>query len=399
LVRDANGNLTPAYTPGTKPLQQIVTDPVTGQTRLVSVPGTPGQTVGGQTASAPASGGQDRAGRNNNPGNLRWDGQSKWQGMTGVDKDGFVMFDSPANGQRALGINIANQQKLHGINTVTDLITKYAPPKDHNDTAAYISTVSRALGVGPNDQINLSDPNVQRVLSATISGVESSGTPTANRTAQAQAPAPNGPTVTDLGGGGGPVWKDDNRNGMAGQTNTRTGEFKPFTGQKTNSLSPKQAQDAKSKLAIVDQLEGVLNKLEQHGNSSWFTGSVLGQVPSNLVGGDADRFESDIASARQSIQALTRIPGVGASSDYESRLTAALSPSRTQSGAGRKETIENARSIVAGLKGALTDSIGDGQAAPTRQNTPPPQGKPTRTATNPQTGQKLGLINGKWVAM
>ena len=41
-----------------------------------------------------------------------------------------------------------------------------------------------------------------------------------------------------------------------------------------------------------------------------------------------------------------------------------------------------------------------GQVAPQAQPQAPqapPQGQPTQTATNPQTGQKIGLINGQWV--
>jgi len=142
-----------------------------------------GATVAGAPAisTGSASGGSaadnSRAARNNNPGNLRWDGHSKWQGMTGVDPQGFVQFDTPENGQRALGINIANQQKLHGINTVGDFIAKYAPPSDHNDTGTYAQTVARALGVGVNDRVNFSDPHVQHVLSAAITGVEAGSTP------------------------------------------------------------------------------------------------------------------------------------------------------------------------------------------------------------------------------
>ena len=121
------------------------------------------------TAGPPAA---PRAVRNNNPGNLRWDGKSQWQGMTGVDDSGFVKFDSPESGQRALSINIANQGNLHGINTVRGLIGKYAPPTDNNDTEAYIATVAKGLGVGPDDQIDPSDPRINTALQASITPVE-----------------------------------------------------------------------------------------------------------------------------------------------------------------------------------------------------------------------------------
>ena len=116
-----------------------------------------------------------RADRNNNSGNLRWDGKSKWQGMTGVDKDGFVIFDTPANGDRALGINLMNQTRLHGLNTVSQIITKFAPQSDGNNTAAYIANVAAKLGVDPNAPIDLKNPQVRSVMMAAVQGHEGGG--------------------------------------------------------------------------------------------------------------------------------------------------------------------------------------------------------------------------------
>ena len=97
--------------------------------------------------------------RNNNPGNLRASDRYSWQGQVGVDADGFVIFDRWQAGMRALMINLRNQQNIHGLDTVADIITKYAPPSE-NDTAAYIGAVSNALGVTPGQRISLRDPAV-----------------------------------------------------------------------------------------------------------------------------------------------------------------------------------------------------------------------------------------------
>ena len=127
----------------------------------------------GAKASQPQA--TPRAVRNNNPGNLRWDGKSQWQGMTGVDPDGFVRFDSPDNGQRALSINLGNQANLHGLNTVRAIISKYAPSTDGNDTAAYIDTVAKQLGIDPDAHIDPSDPHINAALQAVIKPVEQGG--------------------------------------------------------------------------------------------------------------------------------------------------------------------------------------------------------------------------------
>ena len=49
-----------------------------------------------KTATAP------RGIRNNNGGNIRWDGVTDWQGMTGADAQGFVIFSDPVYGVRAM---------------------------------------------------------------------------------------------------------------------------------------------------------------------------------------------------------------------------------------------------------------------------------------------------------
>ena len=113
--------------------------------------------------------------RNNNPGNLRPDG-SNWQGMTGQN-GGFVQFDTPENGQRAARINLANQARLHGINTLSGLISKYAPAADGNDPQAYIATVARQTGIDPNQPIDLTDPAVQDKILPAMFAVEGGGTP------------------------------------------------------------------------------------------------------------------------------------------------------------------------------------------------------------------------------
>lgn len=96
--------------------------------------------------------------RNNNPGNLR-PTKDQWQGANG-DDGGYLKFKTPEAGLRAMAKNLVTQQEKHGLNTVEDIITKYAPKEDDNNTMAYISQVSTAMGVGPGDRLNLKDPQV-----------------------------------------------------------------------------------------------------------------------------------------------------------------------------------------------------------------------------------------------
>lgn len=91
--------------------------------------------------------------KNFNPGNLR-PGASPWLGQTGVDANGFCIFDTAEHGLRALCKNLLAYQDKHGLNTVRGIISRWAPESE-NDTAAYIAAVDKALGTGPDAAINL----------------------------------------------------------------------------------------------------------------------------------------------------------------------------------------------------------------------------------------------------
>lgn len=104
--------------------------------------------------------------RNNNPGNLEFSDSNPWVGQAGSDGR-FAKFETPEHGIRALGRNLLSYQK-QGIDTVNDIINRWAPPEDKNDTAAYIRAVCAQLGVEPGQQINASDPDTLKALCAAI---------------------------------------------------------------------------------------------------------------------------------------------------------------------------------------------------------------------------------------
>jgi hypothetical protein len=97
----------------------------------------------------------------NNPMDLEVNEHFCWQGeiRPTTDPSGVLCdFDTPISGLRAGALDLYNQQALHSLNTWTEVITKYAPPSE-NDTEAYIAAMCAGTGVGPNDQIDLSDPS------------------------------------------------------------------------------------------------------------------------------------------------------------------------------------------------------------------------------------------------
>lgn len=90
---------------------------------------------------------QIRSIRNKNPGNIRHG--DNWQGRAAEQPDpDYITFVSEEYGARALMINLRTYMVNYGINTISGIISRWAPPTENN-TAAYISAVSARIGQGP----------------------------------------------------------------------------------------------------------------------------------------------------------------------------------------------------------------------------------------------------------
>jgi len=91
----------------------------------------------------------------NNPFNIE-QSNIQWQGMVQPSSDPvFCQFSTPLYGLRAGFIDLKSQ--LNGrFDTITKLITKYAPPSENN-TAAYITAVSTDTGIDPNATLQYAD--------------------------------------------------------------------------------------------------------------------------------------------------------------------------------------------------------------------------------------------------
>ncbi|EMR6446130.1 hypothetical protein WJU79_003340 [Citrobacter freundii] len=110
--------------------------------------------------------GDARGIRNNNPGNLEYSKTNPWVGQTG-DDGRFAKFETPEHGIRALGRNLLSYQR-QGIDTVNDIINRWAPPSDNNNTDAYIQAVCAQLGVTPDQPLDASNPETLKALCASI---------------------------------------------------------------------------------------------------------------------------------------------------------------------------------------------------------------------------------------
>jgi hypothetical protein len=91
--------------------------------------------------------------RNNNPGALMPGGK-------------LANYPDMQSGLQALDQNLASYGK-QGVNTLSGVISKWAPPSENN-TQAYIADVSQRLGIKPDQKIDLSNPLVRQSLSTAI---------------------------------------------------------------------------------------------------------------------------------------------------------------------------------------------------------------------------------------
>jgi len=109
-----------------------------------------------------AAPGQDpnevRGVRTNNPLNLSFANQPNAIGTDGR----FAVFQTPEEGVAA-SVRQLQLYGQRGLNTIDQIVSRWAPPSENN-TPAYIQAVAQRVGVSPNQEIDLSDPNIMRRL-------------------------------------------------------------------------------------------------------------------------------------------------------------------------------------------------------------------------------------------
>lgn len=104
--------------------------------------------------------------RNNNPLNIR-KGQS-WLGLCPTQTDAnFCQFRSMELGIRAACKIIQTYIRKHHLTTVREIIYRWAPPTDGNDTGSYVRQVCKRAYYLPETCIDANDPKqLTRLLQA-----------------------------------------------------------------------------------------------------------------------------------------------------------------------------------------------------------------------------------------
>jgi hypothetical protein len=134
----------------------------------------------------------------------------------------------------------------------------------------------------------------------------------------------------------------------------------PSTGQQ---LSPKDTNTARVKLNQVKIARQALQRVKDR----WQTiqggataGPLQGYIPSE--GGKA--FDAATNAMRGSITALTRVPGVGAMSDYETRLDQSKFPERTSYESVTADQIQGLEDLLNNVESGYQEMLGTKPAAP-----------------------------------
>lgn len=105
--------------------------------------------------------------RNNNPFNLERT-NDPWQGLAPVQTDDrFFQFISAPYGIRNGMRTLITYQDRYGLDTVREIINRFAPPVE-NDTGAYVESVAGRVGVGPDDPIKTHDGATMLALADAI---------------------------------------------------------------------------------------------------------------------------------------------------------------------------------------------------------------------------------------
>ena len=101
---------------------------------------------------------KDRGSRNINPGNVKG---SDYLGQVGKDEKGHAIFATKEAGVAGIVDRLYRYNKdkeagdnLSGKKTIREIMYTYAPPSDNNNTEAYIASISRNLGISPDQQID-----------------------------------------------------------------------------------------------------------------------------------------------------------------------------------------------------------------------------------------------------
>ena len=169
-------------------------------------------------------------------------------------------------------------------------------------------------------------------------------------TPAAQQPRQLEPPVAVLGRDGKPVYVS--REDSLGQT--------PYE-KPSGGLSPRDATTARNKLTQIGQARQALQNVQQAFSN--MAGGSTGPIGQYMPTEAGESFNTAVDSMRDLVTAITRTPGVGAMSDFETRLNQAKMPTRGKwFDANIQQQIDSLRQLIDGLDQGYSGLLEDGGA-------------------------------------
>jgi hypothetical protein len=157
--------------------------------------------------------------RNNNPGNMRVPGKSDFQA-----------FPDMQSGLNAIPKQLRIYQS-RGINTPRQIASTWAPSSDGNNTELYASILAKTAGVGPDDPLDMNNPQHVMAVTKGIAQVEGSGKAVTGdmlSRAAGVAPTAQDQQIMDIAGSG----QAGKQYAQAGPTTVSDAGGAPQVGQK-----------------------------------------------------------------------------------------------------------------------------------------------------------------------
>lgn len=138
---------------------------------------------------------------------------------------------------------------------------------------------------------------------------------------------------------------------------------KPDKASSTSQLTPQDASKARQKLVQINvarnQIKAVRSAFDKIKNS--YSAGILGN---HLPTPEGQAFDRSVANLKPLISAITRVPGVGSMSDYETRLQESGMPSRGTYEQVTEQQLNDLESLLDGIDGGYKDLLGGDKSPP-----------------------------------
>jgi hypothetical protein len=162
--------------------------------------------------------------------------------------------------------------------------------------------------------------------------------------------------------------------GTSAQVDTTTGKVDVLSKRDTTAtLSQKDSTTAKMKLNTLALARQQLTKIKEAYDSGTKGMNAFGPGQGMLPTEAGKLFDRRVDQMRSTLTALTRVPGVGAMSDYETKLDQAKFPNRGDYESVTADQIQNIDDMLATIENGYKGLLSGGQSQES-----PPDGDKTR---------------------